>query len=187
MLNEKRLISTRDLVLTALMIALVFLAGSVIKVPSLGGFIHIGDTMVFLSVVVLGRRKGTIASSIGMFLVDVFAGYYMWAPFTLVIKGVMAYIVGTCMEKINSDDKLTKEFKPGYIVAFILGGIFMVIGYFLAGTVLAAFLTEKIGLIQGIVYASKDIVGNIIQVVTGIILAIPLSTIVISAKRKVFN
>lgn len=183
---EKRSdIDIKGIVLTALMIAIVYLAGSIIKVPSVGGFVHIGDCMVFVSVIVLGKRNGTIASAFGMFLVDVLGGYFFWAPFTLIIKGLMAYIAGTIIEKID-DKKGTGSFKKEYILAFIISGVFMVIGYFLAGTILAGFLTEKIGLIQGLAYAAKDIIGNIIQVTTGIVIAIPLSGIVMAAKKKAF-
>lgn len=185
-MEEKKILSTKELVLMALMIALVYLTGSIIKVPSVGGFVHIGDSMVFLSVVVLGKKKGALASAFGMLLVDVLGGYLMWAPFTFVIKGVMAYIVGVIIEKIGGKNAF-ESFKKEYIIAFVIGGIFMVIGYFIAGTILAGLLTEKIGLIQGLAYAAKDIVGNIIQVVTGIVIAASLSTIVLSAKKKVFN
>lgn len=185
-MNKEKNISVVNLVLMALMTALVYVAGSIIKIPSIGGFIHIGDCMVFVSVVLLGKKKGAIASAIGMFLVDVLGGYYIWAPFTLVIKGIMAYIAGLIIEKINGKDSCN-NFKTQYILAFIAAGIFMVIGYFIAGTIISGFLTEKIGMIQGVIYASKDIVGNIIQVVTGIVLAVPLSAIVLQAKNKVFN
>ncbi|MGL4109248.1 ECF transporter S component [Clostridium sp. LP20] len=184
--NEERVLSTRDLVLTSLMTALVFLAGSIIKVPSVGGFVHIGDCMVFLSVIVLGKKKGTVASAVGMVLVDAMGGYYMWAPFTFIIKGTMAYIAGTLIERFNGLEG-TDHFKKEYILAFIISGIFMILGYFLAGTVIAGFLTEKIGLLQGFAYAAKDIIGNIIQVTTGIVIAIPLSTLIVVAKKKVFN
>lgn len=62
----------------------------------------------------------------------------------------------------------------------------MVIAYFGAGIIMAAFLTEKAGLIQGIVYSAKDIVGNIIQVGTGIVIALPVSAVVLKAKSEAF-
>ncbi|PRR83040.1 ECF transporter S component [Clostridium vincentii] len=185
-MEEKKRLSTKDLVIMALMIALVYLAGSIIKVPSVGGFVHIGDSMVFLSVVVLGKKRGAVASAFGMLLVDILGGYVIWAPFTFVIKGIMAYIVGAIIEKIGGENAF-ENFKKEYIIAFIAGGIFMIIGYFIAGTILAGLLTEKIGLIQGLAYAAKDIVGNIIQVVTGIVIAVPLSAIILSAQKKAGN
>ncbi|APF21874.1 ECF transporter S component [Clostridium butyricum] len=175
-------LSTKELVLMGLMIALVWLAGSVIKIPSVGGFVHLGDCMVFLSVVVLGKKKGSVASAMGMMLVDVLGGYYLWAPFTFVIKGAMAYIAGSILEKLEV--KHGKSFS--YVISFLISGVFMVIAYFGAGIIMATFLTEKAGLIQGIVYSAKDIVGNIIQVGTGIVIALPVSAVVLKAKSEAF-
>lgn len=182
-MNENKNLTTRELVLVGLMIALVYLAGSIIKVPSLGGFVHIGDCMVFLSVVVLGKKKGALASSFGMLLVDVLGGYYLWAPFTFIIKGMMAYIAGYILEFMENKTKDTVR----YITAFAISGIFMVVGYFLAGIIMAGFLTNKVGLIQGIAYSAKDIVGNIIQVITGIVIALPLTAVLLKAKQYAFN
>lgn len=175
-------LSTRELVLMGLMIALVWLAGSVIKIPSVGGFVHIGDCMVFLCAVVLGKKKGAVASALGMMLVDVLGGYYLWAPFTFVIKGAMAYIAGSILEALK--DK-SKSFS--YIVSFLVSGIFMVIAYFGAGIIMAGFLTDKVGLIQGIAFSAKDIAGNIIQVGTGIVIALPVSAIILKAKLEAFS
>lgn len=183
--KERKSLETRELVLMALMTALVYLCGSIIKVPSVGGFVHIGDCMVFLSVILLGKKKGAITSAVGMFLVDALGGYMYWAPFTFIIKGAMAYVTGVLIERMNNDKEL--GFKKEYIIAFIVGGIVMVVGYFFAGTILAGFLTEKIGLVSGFLYAAKDIVGNIIQVITGIVLAVLLSGVLLTAKKRVFN
>lgn len=186
-MESKRVLSTREIVITALMIALVFLAGSVIKIPTIGGFVHIGDCMVFLSVIILGKKRGALASALGMFLVDALGGYYIWAPFTFVIKFIMAYIAGFIIEKIDKDNKVVTRFNIKYIFAFLAGGIFMIAGYFLAGGIIAAFFTGHVGLIQGLVVASKDIIGNIIQVTTGIVLAVPLSAIILNASKKVVS
>lgn len=180
-MKNSKILNTKEMVLMGLMIALIFLAGSIIKIPSVGGFVHIGDCMVFLSVIVLGKKKGSVASALGMFLVDALGGYYFWAPFTFIIKGGMAYIEGVVLEKMI-DSKETIR----YITAFLISGIFMVIAYFFAGIIIAGFFTEKAGLIQGLVYASKDIVGNIVQVGTGIVIALPLSAIIIKAKQIAF-
>lgn len=176
-MENNRILNTKDMVLTGLMIALIWIAGSIIKIPTFGGFVQMGDCMVFLSVVILGKKRGAAASAIGMFLVDALAGYYLWAPFTFLIKGIMAYIAGSILEKMSEQKYFTK-----HIIAFVIGGIFMVIGYFAAGIVIAGFLTDKVGLFQGLIYSSKDIIGNVIQVTTGIIIALVLGAVVIRAK-----
>ena len=55
----------RDMVITALMAAIVFVATYSIKINSFGGYVHLGDSMVLLSALLLGE-KGAIASAIGM-------------------------------------------------------------------------------------------------------------------------
>ena len=177
---------TKNLVLTSLMIALVFIAAMIIKIPTVGGFVHLGDCMVFLSVVVLGKKRGALASALGMALVDITSGYYIWAPFTFIIKWGGAYIAGSIIEKLGHAEE-GKVIKKEEIIAFIISGIFMVIAYFFAGAVIAAFLTDKVGLIQGLVFASKDIVTNIIQVSVGIVIALPLSMVLVNAKKRIFS
>lgn len=56
-MERSKSLNTSELVLMGLMIALTYIAGSIIKIPSVGGFVQIGDCMVFLSVIVLGKKK----------------------------------------------------------------------------------------------------------------------------------
>ena len=158
----------------------------IIEIPTVGGYVHLGDCMVFLSVVVLGKKRGAFSSAIGMALVDITSGYYVWAPFTFVIKWGMAYIAGAILEKLDNGEE-HKVIKKDEVIAFSIGGIFMVIAHFLAGTIIAAFLTGNVGLIQGLVLAAKDIGTNIVQVSVGIVLAMPLSLILIPIKKRIFN
>lgn len=171
-----------ELTLTAVITAMVFIAGNIIKIPTFGGFVHLGDCMVLLAGVVLGKRKGAIASALGMALVDIYSGYIIWAPFTFVIKGIMAYLVGAILEKAKE-----KNIKS-YLISFITAGIFMVVGYFIAGAIISIFFTREVnGIVAAMAYSAKDIIGNIMQVGTGIVIALPLSKVLLTAKNKIFN
>ena len=66
--NEK----TNRLVLTALMICLVMLATFAIRVPSpfTQGYIHLGDSMKFLAVLLLGKKGGAVAGGLGSAMAD---------------------------------------------------------------------------------------------------------------------
>jgi uncharacterized membrane protein len=85
----KRNSKTRDLVESALLIALVFVATRFvnIRLPIAinGGLIHTGNAMLFLSAIVFGKKKGAIASGFGMAIFDILSGWLAWAPFTFVI------------------------------------------------------------------------------------------------------
>jgi uncharacterized membrane protein len=100
---------TKTLTLTGLMTAAVTVAtiAIIIPVPNTGGYIHAGDSMVFLSVLVLGWRYGAMAAGLGSALADIISGYAQWAPATLVIKTLMAVLMGLAIEKAMKSKRNT--------------------------------------------------------------------------------
>jgi len=92
---------TRKMVDTALMTALIFIATFSIRipVPFTTGYIHPGDSIVFLSVLFLGPIYGFFAAGIGSAFSDLLGGYTFWIIPTFIIKGLMAYVVGYLSEK----------------------------------------------------------------------------------------
>ena len=101
-----------------------------IPIPLTTGYVHLGDAMIFLSVLLLGWRYGAIAAAFGSTLGDLLSGFAMWAPWTFVVKGGMAIIAGVILLSISKMDKKNSLF--GNLVAMIPAGIFMVVGYFVA-------------------------------------------------------
>lgn len=87
-------IPLRKIILTGLMTALVFLSTSVIKIPTINGYIHLGDGFIFLSVLLLGPFYGAFASGAGSMLSDLLSPYAQWALPTLIIKSLMALVMG---------------------------------------------------------------------------------------------
>lgn len=108
-MNNSRVSSkkTNELVLTGLMTALVTIATMflMVPVPFTSGYIHLGDSMIFISVLLLGWRKGGFAAGVGSMMADLFVGYANWAPWTLVIKLLMAVIMGICIELSKNNKK----------------------------------------------------------------------------------
>lgn len=177
--HQKRGISSSglkviDLIQVGIMAAIVFVATSIVHIPSIMGVVHLGDSMVFLAAILLGRKKGAIASAIGMSLFDILHGYILWAPFTFFIKAVMAYIAGyICYRKSYGGKNFINN-----LFGFIVSGIFMITAYYLSGVIMARFLVYKAATLnEACLIALKDIPGNISQVVAGIIIALPLSLI----------
>lgn len=164
--NEK----TNNLVMTALMICLVMVATLSIRIPSpfTQGYVHLGDTMIFLSVLLLGRNKGALASGLGSALADVLGGYAAYAPWTLIIKAVMSFIMGIFIEACLKKDKhhiMIGSVALVEIIGMVIAGIVMMIGYALVDGVLAG------NLITGFLGAPF----NVAQFTVGLILATLLS------------
>lgn len=153
---------TQRIVATSLMMGLIVVSTMFIRIPIplTTGYVHLGDAMIFLSVIILGTRYAAIASSFGSTMGDLLSGFAMWAPWTFVIKGIMAIIAGLIFQSFmrNNKNGLTKA----AIIAMIPAGIFMVIGYFIAeGFMYGSWVTPWIG-----------VPWNIGQFVVGIIISL---------------
>jgi uncharacterized membrane protein len=164
-------ISTIDFVQIALIAAITFAVTYVIQIPvGTKGVLHVGDAIVFTGAILLGKKKGAVAAALGMALFDASTPYIIWAPFTFVIKGLMAYIAGSIAFRNGyNGDKLINN-----IFAFIAGGIWMVAGYYLAGGIIYGSLVTAIG----------DIPWNILQVAAGIIISLPLVKALKNLRRR---
>lgn len=164
--------STSGIVQIGLMAALTYIATAFISIPvGDNAVLHIGDAVLFLCAILLGKKRGAVAAAIGMTFFDLFSPYYIWAPFTFVIKGVMAYIAGAIAYRGGFEgEKFWNN-----LFAFIVAGIVMIFGYFLAGGCLNHFVYGMPTIGQGFVVALKDIPANILQVVGGIVIGLPLS------------
>jgi len=164
-ISSQKSSKTRELVLSALLISLVFIATKFINIrlpiSINGGLIHLGNAMLFLIAIVFGKRKGAVAGAFGMGLFDIVSGWTAWAPFTFVIRGVMGYTIGTmAYAKERKGNNLFWN-----ITAILISGVWMIVGY---------YLTE--GLLYGNwVAPATSIPGNITQIVIGAIIGLPLA------------
>lgn len=173
---------TKRLVLTSLMVCLVLLATYIIRIPSpfTQGYVHLGDTMIFLSVLLLGKKGGTVAAGLGSALADLLGGYAAYAPWTLIIKGLMAFTMGIFIEIVTKRKKNhIKVFgvPVAEIFGMVLAGIEMVVGYILVDGVFAG------NFMAGVLGAPM----NIGQFVVGLILATVLAaSLYKTPARKLF-
>lgn len=114
---------TIKIIITGLMVAMVTVAtmAIAIPVPFTNGYIHLGDSMIFLSVLILGWKYGAVASGVGSALADLLLGYANWAPWTLCIKGLMALIMGLVIESCMRNRKFVLLFS---LITAAVWGIF---------------------------------------------------------------
>lgn len=131
---------TNTIVMTGLMMCLVTVSTMFIKipVPMTQGYVHLGDSMIFLSVLVLGKKKGALSAGIGSALGDLLGGYAAWIPWTLAIKGIMALIMGAALEHLEKKGKIdeTGKMSAFQILAMAVAGVEMCFGYYVAASVM---------------------------------------------------
>ena len=106
-----KLSHTKKIVFCALLTALTTVSTMVIQIPSpMNGYVNVGDVFVLFSVYYLGPI-GVVCAGVGSALADLFSGYAIYAPATLLIKSAMAisaYYCFTSLSKIINSKYRTK-------------------------------------------------------------------------------
>ena len=108
----------------AVLIALTTVMTMVIQIPTVGtnGYLNLGDMVVFIAALTMGKKAGLIVGGIGSAMADLLLGYTHYVPITLVVKGLEGYIAGRILE--------TSIGRRKPIIATVAGGLFMAFGYF---------------------------------------------------------
>ncbi|MDR0880758.1 MAG: ECF transporter S component [Clostridioides sp.] len=153
---------TSSVVQVGIMAAIAFVCTSIINIPFFSGegVLHLGDSAVFIAAIMLGKKKGALAGAIGMTLFDVLSPYVVWAPFTFVIKGLMGYTAGVIAYRNGYEGKNLWN----NVLAFIVAGVVMMIGYFFAGWMIYDWPNAVLG-----------VPSNALQVLLGMAVALPIT------------
>ncbi|NVM17508.1 MAG: ECF transporter S component [Candidatus Lokiarchaeota archaeon] len=138
-----------------------------IPIPATGGYINVGDTAVMFTALLFGPIIGGITGGVGPMLADIFSPYIIYAPATVIIKGIEGFLIGLISNPRNRSGRISYR----DILAVIIGGIFIPLGYF----IYEAFI---LGL--GVAIALVEMPGNFFQFITAAVFSILLST----ASRK---
>ena len=150
----------KNLCETALFVAIVFIGIFLIKIPGPFGYTHIGDPMIFLSVLMLGGKRGAIAGGLGAAIADVVSGYTVWAVPSLICKAAMALVMGAMIRH----HVFGLKGRVLWIVSALAGGLTQGIGYFIFWYVLF-----------GKAAAVAAVSGLTFQAVVGIVIAFVVS------------
>ena len=121
--NTGSKVRTADITVTAAMAALVFLGTYIFKIPTISGYVHLGDCMILLAVGLFGIKKGALAGAIGGGLSDLAGGFFYWVIPTVFIKCMWALVMGLVMHKVMKDKK------GGFITGAVIGGVLHIAAY----------------------------------------------------------
>jgi len=148
--SDSKKTDVRKLAITGLLAAIIFVATAFLKIPAGPGYVHLGDAFIFLAAALLGPY-GVISAMLGSGLADLLAGYFIYIPATVIIKGLMGLIAWMFLRRAISLPKL--------VMCTIIAEVIMVAGYFVFEIP-----------VYGFEVAVADILFNLIQAVGGVII-----------------
>lgn len=160
----------KRLVLIGILMAMNMIA-TYIHIPIGPSMMHLGTTALFITALILNPIDAAIASGGGMFLFDIFGGYVLYAPFTLVVKGLMAYVVSKLVHKAGGEGLSLKV----NLISYIIGGIISLVGYYFTNVILSGNFIAPL----------SKIPGSLLTTFIGIIIALPLGIQIKKAYLKI--
>jgi uncharacterized membrane protein len=132
----------------------------VIPIPVTSGYFNLGETLIYTAALLLGPLVGAIAGA-GASIADALVSA-QYAPGTLAIKAIEGFLVGFITKKLN---RRIGSLTLCATIAIIIGGLEMVAGY---------FLYETLALGYPVALAAVEVPFNIIQMLIGLIIAVPI-------------
>ena len=158
----------RDLTRMGVLAALTLVATILIRipVPATQGYIHPGDAVLILSAWMIGQYKGSFAGALGQGLADLFGGYAIFAPFTLIAKmlmGILLFRAGMLL----FDRERTAGKTVGGVICLILAFAAMAGTYYLVESAMYGSFLVPIA----------EIPANLIQFAFGTVMAFVIAGI----------
>ncbi len=153
---QRKPLNPRTLAVTAVMAAIVFATTMIqLTITPDGGYIHLGEAGILFSAFAFGPGIGAVVGGLGTALADVTLGFPIWAPASLLIHGLQGWAAGWIARRWPG--------LGGLILAAIVGGLIVVLGYLPVGMYL-----------EGQAVALAAVPFNLLQVFIGGVIAIPL-------------
>ena len=147
-------VKMREIALTAAFMAMVFLSTSLfyIALVSSTGFFNIGEAFIYLAALIGGPIVGALAGGIGAAMADMILGYGVFAPGTLIFKGMEGFAVGFLYQRGRKISQKIRYFILITITLFLLAFSLFVTTPWLQRALLNPLLAEDIqgsSIIQG--------------------------------------
>lgn len=151
--------------ITALFIALTYIATAFIQIPIPLGYANLGDCIILTCAFFFTPAMACAAGAIGAAMADILTGYAIWAIPTLIIKSLVALSACAIFGLKNKNRKMysVKTF-AGSIVSMIV----MTVGYTLFGAVLYGSLASGLASAPGL--ALEGVVNIIAFFIIGTVL-----------------
>ena len=109
---------TRELVELSLYAALIIVSVQFIRIPFGPQFVHLGNALVVIAVLIFGARKGALVATVGLGLFDIINGYAAEVWITILESLIVCLVLYFVFEKLlKSNDKTSYIILIGVIAA----------------------------------------------------------------------
>ncbi len=164
--NTSNISKTKNLVATAMFAAIitVFTVCIQMKIGSNSGYIHFGDSMIYLASCILPLPYACCAASIGGAMADLLSGAGIWVIPTAIIKSMNVIPFAIAVKYLKNN---TKIITPVTIAMSVVSGLITISGYFVAECLIYSFEAASATVLLGL---TQPIGSSIVFIFSGLAL-----------------
>lgn len=104
---------TRQLILTALFAAIIYIGTLFFRIPVPPAMVHMGNALVVISFLALGTKWSMVAACVGFGLFDILNGWISSVHFTLLESIIVLLVLGALYRIMQYRDTITNVFVLG--------------------------------------------------------------------------
>ncbi len=160
--NQKSIV---NMCFAGVLAALVFVFTAYLHIPSVNGYVHVGDGFIYLAACLLPLPYGLFVGAGGAVLADCLTGYAIWAPGSAVIKALLVLCFCRKDKKILCGRNW---------IALLPAAVICVGGYYLYGSIITGNFAAPLA----------DVPGNMMQSLCSSVLFAVLAVAADKAKLK---
>ncbi len=151
--------------LAGVLTALVFVFTAYLHIPSVNGYVHIGDGFIYFAACLLPLPYSVFVGAGGAVLADCLTGYAVWAPGSAIIKALIVL----CFCRKSSKILCGRNW-----IALLPAAVICVGGYYLYGSIITGNFVAPLA----------DVFGNMMQSLCSSVLFVVLAVAADKLKLK---
>lgn len=137
--------------------AVVFVITAYLQIPTYNGYVHCGDGFIFIAACMLPMPYSIAVGVLGAMLADLLTGFAIWAPGSMIIKGLLALLFTCKSNKIITKRNLIMLLPAAFISA---------VGYYLYEALITGSFIASLSGIPGSL--TQAVASSIVYVVIGV-------------------
>lgn len=142
---------------TGIFTALVFVVTAYLHIPTYNGYVHVGDGLIYIASCLLPWPYAVFVGAGGALLADCLTGYAIWAPGSVIIKGITVLVFSNKGREINTRRNLWALLPAAVICA---GGY-----YLYESLITGSFIASLEGIPSSI---TQSVASSVIFVILGL-------------------
>ena len=145
--------------ITGILSALVFVVTAYLHIPTYNGYVHCGDGLIILAACILPMPYSIIVGVLGAMLADLLTGFAIWAPGSMIIKGLIALLFSCKARRIVTARNLWM---------LLPAALISIVGYYFYEVLITGSFAASLAGIPG--SAVQAVVGSLVFVLLGAVM-----------------